>query len=96
MLAHLKPEFDCCPQLFELNRPITQNCNVQSLDFDQETFWHSSAHILGYAIELNYKDALLAHGPPVEQGFFYDFGTQQKVVETDYEKLESDIFKIVK
>ena len=34
MLAYLKPEFDCCPQVFEVNRPITQNCNVESLDFD--------------------------------------------------------------
>ena len=45
---------------------------------------------------MNYKDALLAHGPPVDQGFFYDFGTEAKVVETDYEKVENDVQKIIK
>jgi threonyl-tRNA synthetase len=40
---------------------------------------------------LNYKDALLAHGPPVDQGFFYDFGTSAKVSELDYDRLETDI-----
>ncbi len=40
---------------------------------------------------MNYKDAQLAHGPPVEQGFFYDFGTSAKVLESDYERLETDI-----
>jgi threonyl-tRNA synthetase len=48
---------------------------VSACDFEQDAFWHSSAHILGYAIEINYPDAKLAHGPPVDQGFFYDFGT---------------------
>lgn len=66
MLANLKSDGDCCSQIYDVNRPIDKNCTISALDFDQETFWHSSAHILGYAIELNYRDAMLAHGPPVE------------------------------
>jgi threonyl-tRNA synthetase len=74
MLAQIKD--DCCSKrLIEVNRPLTENCIVEACEFDQDAFWHSSAHILGYAIELNYLDAKLAHGPPVDQGFFYDFGT---------------------
>jgi len=41
-------------------------------------------------------DAKLAHGPPIDQGFFYDFGTASKVTEVDYERLERDIEKIIK
>lgn len=52
--------------------------------------------MLGYAIELNYPDAKLAHGPSTDQGFFYDFGTSQKVTELDYDQLANDISKIVK
>jgi len=37
----------------------------------QEVFWHSSAHILGEALEREFG-VHLCHGPPTEQGFFYD------------------------
>ena len=36
-------------------------------------FRHSSAHILGYAIEQVYEGALLTIGPSIKDGFFYDF-----------------------
>ena len=86
----------CSKHLIDINNPLTQSCTVESCDFDQDAFWHSSAHILGYALELNYLDAKLAHGPPIDQGFFYDFGTASKVTESDYERLERDIEKIIK
>ncbi len=67
MLASLKLPDDCCPHhIFDVNRAITQSCTVNALEFDQDSFWHSSAHILGYAIELNYSDAKLAHGPSTD------------------------------
>jgi len=92
MIASLKSADECCPHhIYDVNRIIKQDCVISAVEFDQDAFWHSSAHILGYAIELNYKDALLCHGPATDQGFFYDFGTSQKVTETDYEKLETDI-----
>jgi threonyl-tRNA synthetase len=37
----------------------------------QAVFWHSSAHCLGHAMECKYG-CHLTHGPPIEQGFFYD------------------------
>lgn len=37
----------------------------------QHIFWHSSAHILGYALESLYEASLLT-GPPVNEGFYYD------------------------
>lgn len=35
-------------------------------------FWHSSAHVLGEAIERLYGGHL-CYGPPIEDGFYYDF-----------------------
>lgn len=97
MLASLKLTDECCPHhIYDIHRPLTQSCTINALDFDQDSFWHSSAHVLGYAIELNYPDAKLAHGPSTDQGFFYDFGTSQKVTELDYDQLANDISKIVK
>lgn len=37
----------------------------------QTVFWHSSAHCLGLAMEKKYG-CHLTHGPPVDNGFFYD------------------------
>lgn len=36
-----------------------------------QTFWHSSAHVLGQALELEYG-ADLTIGPALEEGFYYD------------------------
>ncbi len=44
--------------------PFLLRCAVQ-------TFWHSSAHVLGQALELEYG-ADLTIGPALEEGFYYD------------------------
>ena len=61
--------------LWDLDRPLEYSCRVSYLPFTsaegRNVFWHSSAHVLGEAAECQYN-CLLSHGPPVEQGFFYD------------------------
>lgn len=83
MFAHVKFNDDCCPQTYDVSRHLTRDCTVSSLDFDQESYWHSSAHVLGAAIERQYPDSLLAHGPPTDEGFFYDF-SGGVVTQADY------------
>ena len=62
-------------QLWDLDRPLEYSCRVSYLPFTsaegRNVFWHSSAHVLGEAAECQYN-CLLSHGPPVDQGFFYD------------------------
>lgn len=62
-------------QLWDLDRPLEYDCRVSYLPFvsaeGRNVFWHSSAHVLGEAAECQFH-CLLSHGPPVEQGFFYD------------------------
>ena len=62
-------------KLWDLDRPLEYSCRVNYLPFSsaegRNVFWHSSAHVLGEAAECQYN-CLLSHGPPVEQGFFYD------------------------
>lgn len=62
-------------ELWDLDRPLEYECRVSYVPFSsaegKNVFWHSSAHVLGEAAECQYN-CLLSHGPPVEQGFFYD------------------------
>ncbi|MEM7374857.1 MAG: threonine--tRNA ligase [Bacteroidota bacterium] len=81
-------------QTRELNRPITEDAEVQILTWrDQagkEAMWHSSAHILAEALEELYPGIKLGFGPPIERGFYYDidFG--------DYEFGAHDFAKVEK
>jgi threonyl-tRNA synthetase len=45
----------------------------------QQVFWHSSAHILGEAMERVYGGCL-CYGPPIENGFYYDMFIDDKQV----------------
>ena len=62
-------------ELWDLDRPLEFDCKLSYLPFTssegRNVFWHSSAHVLGEAAECQYG-CLLSHGPPVDQGFFYD------------------------
>ncbi len=62
-------------QLWDLDRPLEYACRVSYVPFSspegRNVFWHSSAHVLGEAAECHFN-CLLSHGPPVQQGFFYD------------------------
>ena len=62
-------------ELWDLDRPIEKACKISYVQFSategRMVFWHSSAHVLGEACECHYH-CHLSHGPPVEEGFFYD------------------------
>jgi threonyl-tRNA synthetase len=71
---------------------LKADCELEIQYFDQakHVFWHSSAHILGYAIEDYFKESVLTFGPAIKEGFFYDFyeKNDKKVHEEDYAHLE--------
>ena len=59
-------------------------------------FWHSSAHILGEAMERHYGGCL-CYGPPIEGGYYYDmFLEGEQVAPSDFGNLESLFKSIVK
>ncbi|MGI0406452.1 threonine--tRNA ligase [Helicobacter himalayensis] len=57
---------------------------------------HSCAHLLAQAIKALYKDAQFFVGPVVEEGFYYDFQTSEKISEDDLPKIESKMKEIAK
>src|SRR3989338_3226779 len=60
--------------MWDLRRPLVQDSSLELLKFDSDegkkVFWHSSAHILGEALEILYQ-AHLCIGPPLKDGGFY-------------------------
>ncbi|MCB1051907.1 MAG: threonine--tRNA ligase [Acidobacteria bacterium] len=85
-------------ELKDMTTTLTPGAQVEILTFNDEegrdVFWHSSAHILAQAVKRVFPDAKPTIGPPIENGFFYDFA-DLTVTEEDFEKLEAEIQKIV-
>ncbi|KHL12830.1 threonyl-tRNA synthetase [Mumia flava] len=57
---------------------------------------HSTAHVMAQAVQELFPDARLGIGPPVTDGFYYDFDVEQPFTPEDLEKIESRMRKIVK
>ncbi|XP_071503272.1 threonine--tRNA ligase 1, cytoplasmic-like isoform X2 [Diadema antillarum] len=86
--------------LWDLDRPFEEDCSLQLLKFDseegQQVFWHSSAHILGEAMERKYGGCL-CYGPPIDNGFYYDmFLEGQQVSSNDFNSLVQIVKSIQK
>ena len=63
---------------------------------DIERLRHSCAHIMATAILRIWPNAQFAYGPPVENGFYYDFDLDHRITPDDFEKIEAEMKKITK
>ncbi|XP_037883178.1 threonine--tRNA ligase 1, cytoplasmic isoform X1 [Glossina fuscipes] len=86
--------------VWDLDRVLEGDCTLQLLKFDdpdaQAVFWHSSAHIMGEAMERIYGGHL-CYGPPIADGFYYDMYLEGEGISTnDYPVMESLVKQIVK
>ncbi len=57
---------------------------------------HSTAHVMAQAVQQLFPDAKLGIGPPVENGFYYDFDVETPFVPEDLAKIETAMRKIIK
>jgi len=57
---------------------------------------HSAAHVLAQAVQQEFPDAKLGIGPPIKDGFYYDFQVERPFTPEDLAKLEKRMKKIVK
>ena len=57
---------------------------------------HSTAHVLAQAVQEVFPETKLGIGPPITDGFYYDFDPERPFTPEDLEKLESAMRKIVK
>ncbi|XP_057399831.1 threonine--tRNA ligase 2, cytoplasmic isoform X2 [Balaenoptera acutorostrata] len=87
-------------ELWDLDRPLEGDSTLELLMFEdkeaQAVYWHSSAHVLGEALELRYG-GLLCCGPPTDCGFYYDMFLEDRAVSsTELPALESACKAIIK
>ncbi|KAJ6664306.1 hypothetical protein lerEdw1_008525 [Lerista edwardsae] len=87
-------------ELWDLDRPLEGDSALELLTFDNEeaqaVYWHSSAHILGEAME-SYYGGCLCYGPPIENGFYYDMYIENRgVSSTEFPTLENICRNIIK
>src|SRR4051794_12017105 len=54
---------------------------------------HSSAHLLAEAVRRLYPGVKIAIGPPIDNGFYYDFEFPEPIREEDLEKIEAEMWR---
>src|SRR5208282_1753370 len=80
-------------ELVDLSRPL-EHCTTLSIltakDPDAvQVFRHSAAHLLAAAVMELYPNVKLGIGPPIENGFFYEFVRDEPFTPEDLEKIEA-------
>jgi threonyl-tRNA synthetase len=57
---------------------------------------HSAAHLLAEAVRRLYPGVKVAIGPPIENGFYYDFQFPEPITEADLAKIEEEVRREIK
>lgn len=85
--------------LVDLTYKIQNNDEVNILTYDDEeateVLRHSTAHIMAQAVKRIYKDAKLAIGPSVKNGFYYDFDIENPLSIEDLGKISMEMNNII-
>ena len=85
-------------ELYDLTRPLEQDADVQILtNKDPEAlqvYRHSTAHLLAAAVLELFPETKLGIGPPIENGFYYDFDRPDAFTQEDLEKIEKKMWEI--
>ncbi len=69
---------------------------VQTEDDGRYILRHSTAHVLAQAVLRLYPGAKYSIGPPIEDGFYYDFDVERPFTPEDLERIEAEMRAIVK
>jgi threonyl-tRNA synthetase len=77
----------------DLAAPLESDAAVEWLTFadpaGRAVYWHSTAHLLAQAVRELFPEAKLAIGPPIEDGFYYDFNIGRPFTPEDLARIET-------
>ena len=84
----------------DLRIELENDCKLEILTFadldGKKAYWHTTSHIMAQAIKRLYSNVKLTIGPSIDNGFYYDFDTENTFSESDFEKIEEEMKKIIK
>lgn len=84
----------------DLSTEIKNDCNVEFIDkFSNEgleIIRHSTSHLMAYAVKQLFQNVLVAIGPAIENGFYYDFDRETPFSENDFSAIEKKMSELVK
>ncbi len=99
-LARVCTAADVDGELCDLRYVPGKDCSVNFLTFDDEggrhAYRHTASHVLAQAIKRLYPNTKLAIGPAIADGYYYDFEFEEPISETDFDKIEAEMKKIIK
>ncbi|MFL5535061.1 MAG: threonine--tRNA ligase [Gemmatimonadales bacterium] len=85
-------------EIWDLDRPLEADAQVSILtERDPDALpvlRHSSAHILATAVRELFPNAGIGFGPPIEDGFYYDFEVDRPFTPEDLERLEAKMAEV--
>ncbi len=87
-------------ELRDLNRPVPDGAAVEPVLIDSpdglNILRHSTAHVAAQAVQSRHAEAKLGIGPPIVDGFYYDFELAEPFTPDDLRELEKAMLRIVK
>ena len=86
-------------QLNDLNFEINKDCDAQIItkenELGLEILRHDAAHVMAEAVKAIYSDVQITIGPPIENGFYYDFSKKKPFTPEDLIKIEKKMLEII-
>mgnify|MGYP002514488600 CR=1 FL=1 len=79
-----------------MSKYVNKNNEVYEGELDLNVLRHTCSHIMAQAIKRLWPQAKLAIGPFIEKRFYYDIDVEPKLQESDLEKIEAEMKKIIK
>jgi threonyl-tRNA synthetase len=87
-------------ELRDLDHRLLDGASVEAVRADEpdgrSVLRHSAAHVLAQAVQELFPDARLGIGPPIENGFYYDFDVARPFTPEDLGRIETRMRQIVK
>ncbi len=81
-----------------LDHRLCEDASLEVLTFSntegREVYWHSTTHLMAQATKELFPEARLTIGPPIEEGFYYDFDMPKPFSADDLERIEDRMVEL--
>ena len=80
---------------FEINKDSDAQIITKESELGIKILRHDAAHVMAEAVKTLYPDVQVTIGPPIENGFYYDFSRKVPFIPEDLIKIEKKMLEII-